>query len=61
MATWKSKLTKKEIKHLRVDAGVTTLGGAERNFAAQLEMRGDSELEPCWTCKHIAWKLGFPV
>lgn len=64
--TWQSKLTKAELKHLRVTAGVTTLSGAERNFAGQLKMRQEQEgeehvIEPCWDCKCIARKLGFPV
>ena len=59
--TWQSKLTKKELTHLRVDAGVTTLAGAERNFAEQLKMRAVDNWEPCGDCKMIARKLGFPV
>ena len=60
--TWQSKLTKKELRHLRVTAGVTTLSGAERNFASQLKMRREQDvIETCWDCKCIARKLGFPV
>ena len=61
--TWQSKLTKKELKHLRVGAGVTTLAGAKRNFEGQAKMRRDGTMfsEPCWDCKNIARKLGCPV
>jgi hypothetical protein len=59
--TWQSKLTKKELRHLRVDAGVTTLSAAKRNFELHVKMRGETDVEPCWDCKNIARKLGLPV
>lgn len=60
--TWRSKLTKKEILHLKEDANCTTLDGLKRNFAGHVEMRlKHPESEPCFECKQIARKLGFPV
>ncbi|EKD40819.1 MAG: hypothetical protein ACD_74C00157G0004 [uncultured bacterium] len=59
--TWKSKLTAKELKHLKVDAGVKTLTDAKRNFEHHAEMRRTSSVEPCFECKHIARKLGLLV
>ena len=60
--TWRSKLTKKEVKHMKDAAGCTTLAGLERIFKGQAEMRKDfPDIEPCWTCRTIAGKLGFEV
>ena len=60
--TWRSKLTKKEIKHMTEDAGCKTLDDLKRNFSGQAEMRIQlPKVEPCWDCKFIAIKLGFPV
>lgn len=60
--TWRSKLTKKEVKHMKDTAGCTTLAGLERNFKAQAKMRKEiPEIEPCWDCRHIAEKLGFEM
>lgn len=61
-ATWRSKLTKKEVSHMKETANATTLGALERNFKAQVKMRKDfPDTEPCWECKNIARKLGFEV
>ena len=66
--TWKSKLTKAELKHLKKDAfgsGVRiTLGGLKEMFEGQAKMRKENSHpthEPCWTCKGIARKLGFAI
>jgi succinate dehydrogenase/fumarate reductase flavoprotein subunit len=60
--TWRSKLTKKEVKHMEDTAGCTTLAGLERNFTCQAQMRKDAPgMEPCWECRGIAQKLGFEV
>lgn len=64
--TWQSKLTKTELRHLKedaFDAGTRiTLFGLESNFKGQVEMRKKApDIEPCWTCKGIAQKLGFGV
>lgn len=56
-----SVLTKKELKHLKEDAGVTTLSGFKRTAEAQAEMRKTMVCEPCWDCRHIAMILGLPV
>ena len=56
-----SVLTKKEIKHLKVDASVTTLVQFKMTALAQAEMRKTMVCEPCWECKFIAMKLGLPV
>ncbi len=61
--TWRSKLTKSELNHLKKEANVKDLAGLKRNFEEQAKMRKDfpSSLEPCWECKFIASKLGFGV
>lgn len=60
--TWRSKLTKRELIHLKEDAGVNNLDGLRKNFSGQAETRiANPEIEPCWECKTIAQKLGFPV
>ena len=65
---WQDKLTKKDLRHLKKVAGVTTLAGAKRTFEVQAKMRqkmnqpeDDNFLEPCWECRAIARKLGFKV
>lgn len=68
MATWKSKITKKELKHVRFACnGTPTLKRFSKQRATQRRMR-DKELanksrpgiaEPCWECKSIAQKLGL--
>ena len=62
--TWRSKLTKTELKHLKeaaFNAGTRiTLWGLEKNFEGQAEMRRENpNVEPCWVCKGIARKLGL--
>ncbi|MCK4828808.1 hypothetical protein KA005_74475 [bacterium] len=64
--TWRSKLTKKELKHLKEDAFESgtrlTLAVLEHTFRVQADMRKqDPTFEPCWTCKAIARKLGFEI
>lgn len=63
MKTWKDKLTKKELAHLRDVAGITTLSALRETRAAQkrqkrlaIEFPGR---EPCWDCRLIAKKLGI--
>ena len=64
MATWQSKLTKKELQHVR-EWGGRTLAGFKHNRAVQLEMKARDEAngfrntEPCWDCRTIARKLGL--
>ena len=60
MTTFKS-LTKKEKKHLKEVAGVSTLAAFKETAAAHVEMRKKSTLEPCYACKAIAVKLGLDV
>ena len=60
-------LTKKELKHLRQVAGVTTLTAAKRTFELQAKMRAEADAEgmppgigePCFECLAIARKLGI--
>ena len=66
--TWRNKLTEAELRHLKEDAlgpGVrVTLWRLERNFEHQAKMRREASgpvVEPCWTCRGIAKKLGFEV
>jgi hypothetical protein len=57
----KTSLTKKELKHLK-DVNAMTLDAMKRNFRAQATMRQENPaVEPCWTCRGIARKLGFGV
>lgn len=56
-----NKLKKDEIIHLMVDANVHSLTGLERNFKGMVKDRKRQETEPCWDCKAIAIKLGYPV
>lgn len=57
---WQSKLTKKELRHLKEDAGCKTLRAFARTVEIQEEMRRKNpSIEPCWDCKFIARKLGL--
>ncbi|OPL09440.1 MAG: hypothetical protein AVO38_10965 [delta proteobacterium ML8_D] len=61
---WKEQLTKKELQHLKdvFEGQRITLDNLKRNFEGQALMRRDeNSIEPCWTCKGIAKKLGFSV
>ncbi len=62
---WQNKLTKQELKHLRLVGGVVTLRSAALMFKGQVTMRErdnrEPSLEPYWECNTIAGKLGFPV
>lgn len=59
---WKNKITKKELRHLKEVAGVTTLTQAKITFETQEGLRLiEPKTEPCYECKVIAQKLGFPV
>ena len=57
---WKS-LTAKERKHLREAAGVLTTVDLEATFLLQAKLRTDYSSEPCYECKAIADKLGYPL
>ena len=62
MQKWQQRLTAAERKHLRDEAGVSTLAGMRRNFEGHQKMREQEprlELDPCLTCKGIARKLGW--
>ncbi len=57
---WQDKLTKKELRHLRVDANCTTLAAVKRTVEKHEEWRKDFPgTEPCWDCKEIGRKLGL--
>lgn len=61
--TWRSKLTKKELQHMK-ESECTTFSSLERNFKHQADMRKkfpEPMHEPCWDCKAIARKLDFAV
>lgn len=60
MALFKD-LTKKELKHLKDEAGCTTLKTFKLTAATHVEMRKTSKTEPCYECKNIARKLGLEV
>lgn len=61
MAILFKNLTKKEKKHLKEVAGVTTLKDFKVTAAAHVEMRKNFTIEPCFECKNIARKLGLEV
>ena len=60
---WQDKLTKKELKHLRVDANCHTLAAVKRTVEVQEADRKRNNhnpvIEPCWECKEIGRKLGL--
>jgi hypothetical protein len=62
---WQKKLAVEDILHLKNWAGITSKESAEKTFAAQKKMREKNNynpiLEPCWECRKIAEKLGYPV
>ncbi len=56
---WQDKLTKKELKHTHEWVGYT-LGAIKAQVAKHKVMRIENEdIEPCFTCKAIAGKLGL--
>lgn len=58
---WK-KLTRKEIKRLKEMGCFHSTAAMERTFAKQKTMREFSpDSEPCWECRTIAKKLGYPI
>jgi len=59
MPKWLKKLTAAERRHLREDAGVTSLAAFKRTRKAHAEMKAKDGQEPCWTCLDIARKLGL--
>ncbi len=64
--TWRSKLTKAELKHLKEEAvefGMRlTLDVLKTTAEVHAKMRRKNpDIEPCRTCKGIARKLGFEV
>ena len=61
--TWRSKLTKKEITHMK-ESECTTLSALKRTFEHQAKQRTEHPEpihEPCWECRSIAQKLDFAV
>lgn len=61
--TWRSKLTKKEIAHMK-ESECTTLTELKTTFEHQAKMRKqfpEPMHEPCWDCRAIAKKLDFAV
>ena len=64
-----TKLTEEEVKHCK-ENGIVDNASAERTFSRQKKWRdeaqkkarpGEFSVEPCWACKRIAEKMGFPV
>ncbi len=58
--TWRDKLTKKELKHLK-EAGITTLTMLKTSREEQRKWAAEHPdfPEPCFDCRHIALKLGI--
>lgn len=69
MACFFKDLTKKEKKHLKKTAEITTLAAFKEMAEKQAEMRKEykekggvyANFEPCYDCKNIARKLGLEV
>lgn len=66
--TWRSKLTKTELRHLKEEVfgpGVRiTIEGLRTTFEVHAEMRKKEPnpmFEPCRICRGIAKKLGFEI
>lgn len=55
MATWNTKLSKKELKHLH-ENGMKTLHDIKETRRQQHIL--DASREVCWECRSIALKLG---
>lgn len=55
---WQSKLTKKELQHVKETTERGTLSEFRRNFEAQ-EKHRTADYEPCYDCWFIAKKLGL--
>ncbi len=53
--TWKNKITKKELKHIRE----TTDTGTLQQFKSNRAWHKKQDKEPCWDCRLIARKLGL--
>lgn len=51
-------LTKAEQKHLTIDANVHSMASFLSTREYQLKHVKDGGYEPCYECKHIAFKLG---
>jgi|WetSurMetagenome_2_1015567.scaffolds.fasta_scaffold23794_7 hypothetical protein len=56
--TWRDKLTKKELKHLK-ESGITSLEGLKRTRKHQIESTAKFGIEACFHCRMIATKLGI--
>ena len=60
--TWKNKLTKAELKHIKFPGVRHTLTALKFMFEGQAQMRRENpDIEPCWICRGIAKKLGFKI
>ncbi len=57
------RLTVVERRHLKIDAGVKTTQDLEVTFRDQAQMRAKhpKSSDPCWECRRIAKKLGYPI
>jgi hypothetical protein len=57
---YKHKLTEDELVHLK-EFNLSSMTVIENNMKLQIENRKTTVHEPCYVCKGIAEKLGFPV
>lgn len=55
--TWKSKLTKKQLLHIKETTDGCTLGEFERNREFHKKSREKTGEEPCWICFDIEQRL----
>lgn len=58
---WQDKLTKEELKHVKEVTDNGLLGQFKAVAAVHKKWRDQGLSEPCFTCKHISYKLGLPV
>ena len=54
--TWKDKLTKTQMKHIKETTQRSTLSEVKQNIAFQAQ-----NTFPCWECIDIARKLGIEI
>ena len=53
-------LTRQEKEHLR-EMGINTIKDLEETLDIQRRLRQPGFVEPCWTCRGIAKKLGYLI
>ena len=57
--TWKSKLTKKQIDHIKDTTDNCLLREFKENRRFHTKLKAKEGEEPCWNCREIAIRLGL--